>query len=54
MFKQNVSNTKTTLAKLDIYFFKQLTGTNPSDIPIDLVNFSKLQDIDSSPYSFCA
>ena len=33
MFKQEVLNTKTSLAKFDVYFFKQLTGTIPGDVP---------------------
>ena len=33
MFKKEVSNTKTSLAKFDVYFFRQLTGTIPGDVP---------------------
>ena len=33
MFKQKVLNTKTSLAKFDVHFFKQLTGTILGDIP---------------------
>ena len=33
MFKQGVLNTKTSMAKFDVYFFRQLTGTIPGDVP---------------------
>ena len=33
IIKQEVLNTKTSLAKFDVYFFKQLTGTIPGDVP---------------------
>ena len=48
MFKQEVLNTKTSLAMFDFYFFKQPTGTIPGVVPVNLVNFFKHQDIDSS------
>ena len=32
MFKKEVLSTKTSLAKFDVYFFKQITGTTPGDV----------------------
>ena len=33
MFKKEVLITKSSLAKFDVYFFKQFTGTIPGDVP---------------------
>ena len=32
MFQQEVLNTKPSLAKFEVYFFKQLAGTIPGDV----------------------
>ena len=46
--------TKSPLASFLIYYFQHVRVSILGRVPVDLVNFFKLQDIDSSSTSFCA